>query len=178
MTSDVAIGIDLGTSMSCVAVWKNGRVEVIPNDQGHRITPSYVAFTNGEKLVGDAAKNQAPTNPTNTVYDAKRLIGRRFNEPVVQQDIKLWSFNVVSDDNNRPMVKVEHNGSDERFYPEQISAMVLAKMKETAEAFLGREVTHAVVTVPAYFNDAQRQVSYQACLHHNCSVLESDIVML
>jgi L1 cell adhesion molecule like protein len=162
MASDVAIGIDLGTSMSCVAVWKNGRVEVIPNDQGHRITPSYVAFSNGEKLVGDAAKNQAPTNPTNTVYDAKRLIGRRFDEPTVQQDIKLWSFNVVSDPNNRPVIKVEHNGAEEKFYPEQISALVLAKMKETAEAFLGHPVKKAVITVPAYFGDAQRQATKDA----------------
>lgn len=159
---DVAIGIDLGTSMSCVAVWKNGRVEVIANEQGNRITPSYVAFSSGEKLVGDAAKNQAPTNPINTIYDAKRLIGRRFDEKVVQDDMKLWPFKVVSDANNRPLIEVDHNDKKEQFYPEQISAMVLSKMKEIAETYLGHTVSKAVITVPAHFGDAQRQATKDA----------------
>jgi len=152
------IGIDLGTTYSCVGVFKNGRVEIIANDQGNRITPSYVAFTaDGERLVGDAAKNQLTTNPENTVFDAKRMIGRDYSDKAVQNDIKFYPFKVI-DKNTKPVVQVETSQGTKTFAPEEISAMVLVKMKETAESYLGKKVTHAVVTVPAYFNDAQRQV--------------------
>lgn len=145
-----------------VGVFKNGRVEIIANDQGNRITPSYVAFTpEGERLIGDAAKNQLTTNPENTVFDIKRLIGRRWNEPSVQQDIKYWPFKVVNN-NDKPNIEVLVGSETKTFAPEEISAMVLTKMKETAEAYLGKKVTHAVVTVPAYFNDAQRQATKDA----------------
>jgi len=156
------IGIDLGTTYSCVGVVKNGRVEIIANDQGNRITPSYVAFTNdGERLIGDAAKNQLTSNPENTVFDAKRLIGREFKDTTVQNDMKYWPFTVV-DKGGKPHVKIVSNGENKLFAPEEISAMVLGKMKEIAEAYLGKKVTHAVVTVPAYFNDAQRQATKDA----------------
>merc|ERR1711899_238703 len=156
------IGIDLGTTYSCVGVFKNGRVEIIANDQGNRITPSYVAFTaDGERLVGDAAKNQLTTNPENTVFDAKRLIGREFSDKTVQADIKFFPFKLV-EKNTKPHIKVETSQGEKTFAAEEISAMVLTKMKETAEAFLGKKVTHAVVTVPAYFNDAQRQATKDA----------------
>lgn len=156
------IACDLGTTYSAVGVYRNGRVEIIPNDQGNRITPSYVAFTESERLIGDAAKNQAAMNPKNTVYDAKRLIGRRFDDPVVQEDMKLWPFEVVNDGNNRPKIKVQHKGEDVLFYPEEISAMVLTKMKESAESYLGEEVKNIVITVPAYFGDSQRQATKDA----------------
>jgi chaperone protein DnaK len=156
------IGIDLGTTYSCVGVFKNGRVEIIANDQGNRITPSYVAFTaEGERLIGDAAKNQLTTNPENTVFDAKRLIGREWSDHTVQSDIKLFPFKVI-EKNSKPHIKVATSQGDKTFAPEEISAMVLVKMKETAEAYLGKKVTHAVVTVPAYFNDAQRQATKDA----------------
>ncbi|GMR31812.1 hypothetical protein PMAYCL1PPCAC_02007 [Pristionchus mayeri] len=156
------IGIDLGTTYSCVGVFKNGRVEIIANDQGNRITPSYVAFTpTGERLIGDAAKNQLTINPENTIFDAKRLIGREYNDKTVQDDIKLWPFK-VSDKANKPHVKVNIGKDQKEFTPEEVSAMVLIKMKEIAEAYLGKEVKHAVVTVPAYFNDAQRQATKDA----------------
>ncbi|KAL2914770.1 ATPase with role in protein import into the ER [Polyrhizophydium stewartii] len=155
------IGIDLGTTYSCVGVFKNGRVEIIANDQGNRITPSYVAFTETERLVGDPAKNQAPLNPHNTVFDAKRLVGRRFDDKDVQNDMKHWPFKVVSKD-GKPNIQVQVKGEKKVFTPEEISAMVLGKMKEIAEAYLGETVTHAVVTVPAYFNDAQRQATKDA----------------
>lgn len=157
-----AIGIDLGTTNSCVAVWQGDRVEVISNDQGNRTTPSYVAFSESERLIGDAAKNQASLNPTNTVYDAKRLIGRKFDDPIVQSDIKLWPFTVKPDTTNKPVIEVDYQGERKTFHAEEISAMVLTKMKETAEAFLGKKVTQAVITVPAYFNDAQRQATKDA----------------
>ncbi|KAJ3248230.1 ATPase with role in protein import into the ER, partial [Chytriomyces hyalinus] len=155
------IGIDLGTTYSCVGVYKNGRVEIIANDEGHRITPSYVAFTDDERLVGDAAKNQAPMNPTNTIFDAKRLVGRRFDEQDVQNDMKHFPFKVVSKD-GKPIIQVNVKGEAKKFTPEEVSAMVLQKMKEIAESYLGQKVTHAVITVPAYFNDAQRQATKDA----------------
>jgi len=156
------IGIDLGTTYSCVGVFKNGRVEIIANDQGNRITPSYVAFTaEGERLIGDAAKNQLTTNPENTVFDAKRMIGREWTDSAVQHDIKYFPFKVV-EKNTKPHVTLTTQDGDKVFAAEEISAMVLVKMKETAEAYLGKKVTHAVVTVPAYFNDAQRQATKDA----------------
>ncbi|KAI8821256.1 hsp70-like protein [Fimicolochytrium jonesii] len=155
------IGIDLGTTYSCVGVHKNGRVEIIANEQGNRITPSYVAFTDTERLVGDAAKNQAPANPFNTIFDAKRLIGRHFNDKEVEEDAKHWPFKLVNKD-QRPRVQVEVKGEKKVFSAEEVSAMLLTKMKTIAEEYLGRNVTRAVVTVPAYFNDAQRQATQDA----------------
>ncbi|KAL3678059.1 hypothetical protein R1sor_021015 [Riccia sorocarpa] len=157
-----AIGIDLGTTYSCVGVWQHDRVEIIANDQGNRTTPSYVGFTDTERLVGDAAKNQVAMNPTNTVFDAKRLIGRRFNDSTVQSDIKLWPFKVVPGPGDKPMIHVTYKGEDKEFAAEEISSMVLIKMKEIAEAFLGTTIKNAVVTVPAYFNDSQRQATKDA----------------
>ena len=155
------VGIDLGTTYSCVGVWKNGRVEIIANDQGNRITPSYVAWTaDNQRLIGDAAKNQGPSNPQNTVFDAKRLIGRTFSDAAVQEDIKHWPFE-VADRGGKPMIVVQAEARKE-FSAEEISAMVLSKMKNVAEEFLGEPVKHAVVTVPAYFNDAQRQATKDA----------------
>ena len=149
-----AIGIDLGTTYSCVGVWINDKVEIIPNDQGNRTTPSYVGFTDTERLIGDAAKNQVARNPTNTVFDAKRLIGRKFADPTVQKDTKLWPFKVESGADDKPMIVVKYKGETKKFHPEEISSMVLTKMKETAEAYLSKAVTKAVITVPAYFNDS------------------------
>merc|ERR1719330_1549004 len=156
------IGIDLGTTYSCVGVFKNGRVEIIANDQGNRITPSYVAFVDGgDRLVGDAAKNQATINPENTVFDVKRLIGRNYSDKSVQADKKLVPYDIISD-NNKPVVSVDVAGKNSKFAPEEVSAMILGKMKTTAETFLGKEIKDAVVTVPAYFNDAQRQATKDA----------------
>ncbi|KAG1129222.1 hypothetical protein G6F42_005270 [Rhizopus arrhizus] len=156
-----AIGIDLGTTYSCVGVWQNDRVEIIANDQGNRTTPSYVAFTDTERLIGDAAKNQVAMNPHNTVFDAKRMIGRRFNDHEIQADMKHWPFKVV-DKGGKPNIEVEHKGETKTFTPEEISSMVLTKMRETSEAYLGGTVDAAVVTVPAYFNDSQRQATKDA----------------
>jgi len=157
----VAIGIDLGTTYSCVGVMRNNKVEIIANNQGNRTTPSYVAFTETERLVGEAAKNQAAMNPTNTIFDAKRLIGRLFNDATVQSDKKHWPFKVL-EEKGRPVIQVMYMGEEKKFKPEEISAMVLGKMKETAEDFLGHPIKNAVVTVPAYFNDAQRQATKDA----------------
>ncbi|KAM3703684.1 hypothetical protein ACB098_04G113600 [Castanea mollissima] len=157
-----AIGIDLGTTYSCVAVWQNERAEIIENDQGNRTTPSLVAFTQVERLVGDAAKNQVARYATNSVFDAKRLIGRRFSDPLVQSDINLWSFKVIEGPGDKPMVVVNYKGEEKHFAPEEISSMVLKKMSEIAESYLGTTVKNAVVTVPAYFNDSQRKSTKDA----------------
>ena len=167
----VAIGIDLGTTYSCVGVFQNGKSEIIANDQGNRTTPSYVAFSDNERLVGDGAKNQASMNPKNTVHDAKRLLGRSFTDEHVQADCKTWTFDVVSDSANKPQVSVEFMGENKKFYAEEISAMVLGKMKEIAETYLGHEVKDAVVTVPAYFGDAQRQATKDAGVIAGLNVL-------
>jgi len=156
-----AVGIDLGTTYSCVGIWQNDRVEIIANDQGNRTTPSYVAFTDTERLIGDAAKNQCAMNPTNTIFDAKRLIGRKFNDPVVQSDMKHWPFKLV-DDKGTPKLQVTYKGEEKTFAAEEVSSMVLTKMKETAEAFTGKDIKDVVVTVPAYFNDSQRQATKDA----------------
>ncbi|XP_008120466.1 heat shock 70 kDa protein II [Anolis carolinensis] len=157
----LAVGIDLGTTFSCVAVCHQDKVEIIANDQGHRTTPSYVAFTNSEHLVGDPAKNQASLNPQNTVFDAKRMIGRNYHDATVQEDIKHWPFTVANHE-GKLKIQVVHKGKQRTFYPEEISAMILTKMKHTAEAYLGCPITQAIVTVPAYFNDAQRQATIDA----------------
>ena len=162
-TDEIAAGFDIGTTTSCAAVWLNDRVEIIPDGQtGSRIIPSYVSFSDEEKLVGDAAKNQSTMNPKNTVYDAKRLIGRKFNDAVVQEDIKLWSFNVTGDSNNKPLINVKYKNEDKQFHPEEISAMVIQRLKETTESFLGHPLKKVVITVPAYFNDSQRQATKDA----------------
>lgn len=157
-----AIGIDLGTTFSCVGVWINDRVEIIANDQGNRTTPSYVAFNEEERLIGDAAKNQANINVKNTIFDAKRLVGRKFDEKCVQEDMKHWPFKVVSNSHNQPLFEVTYKNELKQFTPEEISSMVLIKMKETAESYLGETVKDAVITVPAYFNDAQRKATKDA----------------
>jgi len=157
-----SVGIDLGTTYSCVGVWQNDRVEIIANDQGNRTTPSYVAFTETERLIGDAAKSQAAMNANNTVFDAKRLIGRKFTDAAVQSDMKHWPFSVVAGPGGTPIIKVEYKGEEKTFKAEEISSMVLTKMKDIAEAYLGKEVKNAVVTVPAYFNDSQRQATKDA----------------
>ena len=157
----VAIGIDLGTTYSCVGVWQNDRIEVIANDQGNRTTPSYVAFNETERLVGDAAKNQASNNPTNTIFDAKRMIGRKFDDHHIQNDIKNWPFKVINK-GGKPLVSAKYKNELKTFSPEEISSMVLSKMKEVAESYLGKDVKDAVITVPAYFNDSQRQATKDA----------------
>tara|TARA_B000000475_G_scaffold271935_2_gene271174 strand:+ start:9009 stop:10943 length:1935 start_codon:yes stop_codon:yes gene_type:complete len=160
---DIAAGFDIGTTTSCAAIWRNDRVEIIPDLQtGSRIIPSYVSFSMEEKLVGDPAKNQSTMNPKNTVYDAKRLIGRKFDDPAIKDDIKLWSFNVTADNNNKPLINVKYKDEDKTFHAEEISAMVIQRLKETVEAQLGHELKKVVITVPAYFNDSQRQATKDA----------------
>ena len=159
---DICVGIDLGTTYSAVGIYKNDRVEIIANDQGNRTTPSYVAFTDTERLVGDAAKNQASINPKHTVFDAKRLIGRKFSDPVVQSDSKLWPFELVAHEGDKPCIRVSYKGEEKDFAPEEISAMILGKMKDVAEGYINSKVQSAVITVPAYFNDSQRQATKDA----------------
>ncbi|CAG8801180.1 22058_t:CDS:2 [Gigaspora margarita] len=170
MANGKVVGIDLGTSYSCVGVWQNDRVEIIANDQGSRTTPSYVAFTDTERLIGDAAKSQVGMNPYNTVFDAKRLICRRFIDPEVQSDMKHWPFKVI-DKNGKPYIQVEFKGETKQFTPEEISSMVLLKMKETAETFLGTKVKNAVITVPAHFNESKRQATKDAGIIAGLNVL-------
>jgi L1 cell adhesion molecule like protein len=157
-----AVGIDLGTTYSCVGVWRNESVDIIANDMGERTTPSYVSFSETERLIGQAAKNQCSRNPRNTIFDAKRLIGRKFSDPIVKADMKLWPFDVKEGSGGRPVIEVEFKGETRQFFPEEVSSMVLGKMKETAEAYIGETVKDAVVTVPAYFNDSQRQATKDA----------------
>lgn len=164
------IGIDLGTTYSCVGIFKNGKVEIITNEQGNRITPSYVAFTDSERLIGDAAKNQVSINPENTVYDAKRLIGRKYSDPTVKADMKLWPFKIINRD-GKPHLNVQFKGKKMIFAAEEISAMVLTKMKDIVETYLGTKITHAVVTVPAYFNDNQRQATKDAGMISGMTIL-------
>ena len=166
----VAIGIDLGTTYSCVGWWKDNRCEIIANDQGNRTTPSYVAFNDKERIVGDGAKNQSSMNPENTVFDAKRLIGRDYDDSTLQGDLKHFPFKVIGKD-NKPVIEVEYKGEQKQFHPEEISSMILTKMKETAEAYIGEEVKDAVITVPAYFNDSQRQATKDAGLISGLNVL-------
>jgi len=156
-----AIGIDLGTTYSCVGVWQNDHVEIIANDQGNRTTPSYVSFTKEERLIGEAAKSSAAQNPSNTVFDAKRLIGHNFHDSTVQSDLKHFSYDVINKD-GKPYIQVEYKEETKVFAPEEISSMILVKMKEIAESYLGTQVTDAVITVPAYFNDSQRQATKDA----------------
>ncbi len=161
--SEPALGIDLGTTYSRVAIWKNGKADVIPNQEtGSRTTPSIVAFTKKDRIVGEEAKNQSAKNYENTIYDAKRLIGRDFNDPEVQKDIKLWPFKVTQGNNNRPVIEVEFKGKKEKFYPEEISACILTKMKQIAKEYLGKEVNDAIITCPAYFDDLQRKATQDA----------------
>ncbi|GJT58280.1 putative heat shock protein 70 family protein [Tanacetum coccineum] len=157
-----AIGIDLGTTYSCAAVWKHNRIKVIPNDQGNRTTPSSVAFTDEQRLIGDAAKNQAAMNPANTIFDAKRLIGRSFSDSEVQEDMKFWPFKVTEGLANTPKIVVSYKGQKMEFLAEEISSVILGKMKESAKAYLGKSVNDVVITVPAYFNDSQRQATKAA----------------
>ncbi len=165
------IGIDLGTTYSCVGIWQNDRVEIIANDQGNRTTPSYVSFSDKERLIGDAAKNQASMNPTNTVFDAKRLIGLKVSDASVRSDMKHWPFKIVPDSNDKPLIQVKYLDETKEFTPEEISSMILVKMKEIAEAYLGKDVKNAVVTVPAYFNDSQRQATKDAGLIAGLNIL-------
>ena len=167
----VAVGIDLGTTYSCVGWWKDNRCEIIANDQGNRTTPSYVSFSDTERLIGDGAKNIASMNPENTVFDAKRLIGRKFDEKSIEVEKKNLPFDIVDDGNNKPIIEVSYKGEKKRYHPEEISSMVLIKMKEIAESYIGEDVTDAVITVPAYFNDSQRQATKDAGMIAGLNVL-------
>ncbi|KAL1481785.1 hypothetical protein MTO96_034182 [Rhipicephalus appendiculatus] len=169
--NEPAIGIDLGTTYSCVGVFQHGTVEIIANDQGNRTTPSYVAFTETERLIGDPAKAQVALNPQNTVFDSKRLIGRTFNDPDLQDDLRHLPFTVIND-KNVPKIKITYKGEEKVFHPEEISAMILTKMREVAEAYLGQKITFACVTVPAYFNDSQRQATKDACTIAGLNVIK------
>jgi heat shock protein 1/8 len=162
MTESVAIGIDLGTTYSCVGVFKNNAVEIIANSMGNRTTPSWVSFTDTERLVGDSAKNSASSNPLNTIYDSKRFIGRKFSDSVVQQEIKHLPYKILQTEGERCKIEVQYKNETKQFSPEELAAMILTNMKETAEAYLGHPVKNAVITVPAYFNDAQRQATKDA----------------
>ena len=164
MSKGPAIGIDLGTTYSCVSYMRNGQVEIVPNDQGNRTTPSWVAFTDDERLIGDAAKSQASSNPINTVFDAKRLIGRKFSDQEVQNDMKHFPFVVKAGANDKPMIQVEYKGETKTFTAEEISSMVLVALKKSAEDYIGQEVKDAVITVPAYFNDSQRAATKDAAM--------------
>jgi L1 cell adhesion molecule like protein len=166
-----AIGVDLGTTNLCQGFFQNDRVEIIANEHGNRTTPSYVSFSDSERLIGDGAKNQSAQNPKNTVFDAKRLIGRKFSDAAVQSDIKHWPFDVTADANDKPLIGVEFKGERKTYFPEEISAMLLSKLKQNAEAYLGCEVTDAVITVPAYFNDSQRQATKDAGIIAGLNVL-------
>jgi heat shock protein 1/8 len=166
-----AIGIDLGTTTSCVGVWKNNQVEIIANEHGNRTTPSYVAFTDSERLIGDSAKNQLSANPKNTVFDAKRLIGRKFDESVVKTVASHAPYSISGDDNGKIRIGVQYKEEDKKYLPEEISAMVLTKMRQTAEAYLGEEVKDVVITVPAYFNDNQRQATKDSAAIAGLNVL-------
>jgi L1 cell adhesion molecule like protein len=165
-----AIGIDLGISYSCVAVFRDGKVEIIPNEQGQRITPSYVAFTNTQRLIGEEAKNRVAQNPKNTIFDVKRLIGRKFDDSTVQTDMKHWPFEVIND-NGKPIIEIEYKKQIKLFTPEQISSMILTKMKQIAEDYLGEKVSEAVITVPALFNSSQRQATKDAATIAGLNVL-------
>merc|ERR1712159_29759 len=178
--SGPAVGIDLGTTYSCVGVWQNERVEIIANDQGNRTTPSYVGFTDTERLIGDAAKNQVSMNPINTIFDAKRLIGRKYQDESVVSDMKHFPFKVVADSEKKPLVEVTYKNDTKRFSPEEISSMILVKMKEVAESYLGKDVNNAVITVPAYFNDSQRQATKDAGVIAGltCSVSSTSLPLL
>lgn len=169
--NEPCIGIDLGTTNSCVGVWEHGRVEIIVNDMGHRTTPSYVAFNETERMIGDSAMYQASVNPRNTIFDAKRLIGRKFSDATVQADMKYWPFTVVKGTNDSPMIEIEFKGERKQLKAEEISAMILTKMKSIAENYLGKEVKNAVITVPAFFNDGQRQSTKDAGLIAGLNVL-------
>ena len=168
--SKYAIGIDLGTTNSCVGIYRDGKVEIIANDQGNRTTPSFVSFTTEERLIGDPAKTVAAVNAKNTVYDAKRLIGRNYNDSHMQEEMKHFSYNII-DKNNKPIIEVDYKNEKKQFTPEEISSMILYKMKEIAEAFLGEAITDAVITVPAYFNDSQRQATKDAGFISGLNVL-------
>ena len=162
MDKKYAIGIDLGTTYSCVGWWRDNRCEIISNDQGNRTTPSFVAFTDTERLLGDGAKNQSSQNPENTIYDAKRLIGRKFSDPVIRNEIESFPFEVIDGGDDKPKIKVNYKGEEKTYHPEEISSMILVKMKEIAESYIGHDVVDAVITVPAYFNDSQRQATKDA----------------
>ena len=163
MDNKLSIGIDLGTTCCCVGIFRNGKVDIIPNENGSRTTPSMVSFTKKERIIGEFAKLQIIKNYENTVYDSKRLIGRNYDDPEIQNDMKLWPFKVIKDTkSNKPLIQVNYKGEKKSFYPEEISAMLLSKMKQITKDFLNHEVTNAVITVPTYFNNSQRQATIDA----------------